>query len=235
MVIRRTIIVVDDNRVARKTLCDLLASHGWNVQGACNALEMTKTIIENRVDLVILDISLGQSEGLRHARAVREQHDIPVVLISSHCAPLERAQWLEAGVDDYVVKPFDHRELLMRVQRVLNRYVSHSDSKNTISFRHNHIDLASGAVVHNDGRIEKLTSFETTLLKLFLTHADKVLSRDDICSALYGRSWSPYDRSIDIHVARLRRKIETKGEAPTSIRSVRCVGYVLSSDALRGA
>lgn len=233
MVSRSSILVVDDDRVAKNTLCDLFASDGREVWGACDALEMTKAIFENRVDLVVLDLSLGHLEGLRHARAVREQHEIPVVLVSCHGTPLERAQSLVAGVDDYIVKPFDHRELLIRVQRVLDRRALHSDPDNTITFRHSHINLTSGAVVHNDGRIEKLTSFETTLLKLFLTHADKVLSRDDICSALYGRSWSPYDRSIDIHVARLRRKIETKGEAPTSIRSVRCVGYILSSDALR--
>ena len=119
------------------------------------------------------------------------------------------------------MKPFDNREVAIRIHRVLERYATPRFTRDEVCFDHSSVDLKRGLVMHRDGRKEELTGLEARLLELFLSRPSQVLSRDNINQALHGRAWSPYDRTIDGHVARLRRKIEPDREAPKLIRSVR--------------
>lgn len=222
---KKTILVVDDEAEVRSILRKLLETEGWRVREAADMNGMMAELDAGGVDLVSLDLELGDGDGLSLARDLRAKQNIPVVIISGHGAPDTRAQGLVAGADDFIVKPFDSREVVIRIHRVLDRY-ERPKSPAELSIDHARVDLKRGRVVHHDGRSEDLTPFEAKLLELFLKHPEQVMSRDEINRALHGREWSPYDRTIDGHVARLRRKIEPDGDAPRLIRSVRGVGYV---------
>lgn len=229
----KTILVVDDEAPVRHALRAVLEAEGWRVREAADIREMASQIELGDVDLVTLDLGLGGTDTLRLARDLRTRENLPVVVISGRAAPFERAKWLEAGADDYVVKPFDNREVAIRIRRVLEHAHSQPNHSKRMSFDHSSVDLNRRVIVHRDGRKEELTGIETRLLELFLNHPAQVLSRNDINQALHGRDWSPYDRTIDSHVARLRRKIEPENiEAPTVIRSVRGVGYVFTADVM---
>lgn len=229
---RKTILIVDDEPDVRRSLRQMLESEGWRVREAADAGGMMDEIERGGIDLVTLDLGLGADDGFSLARDLRARRNIPVVIVSGHGAPTDRAQGLMAGADDYIVKPFDSREVVIRLHRVLDKYAQLSDPVE-MSFDGSHVDLKRGVVTHHDGRREELTDLESKLLELFLKRPEQVLSRDDITRALHGRDWSPYDRTIDGHVARLRRKIEPPGEAPSLIRSVRGVGYVFTPDHLK--
>lgn len=226
----QTILVVDDEGPVRSALRAVLERQGWRVLEAADEAQMNAVISAEPVDLVTLDLCLGDAGGLHVARTLRHQINIPVVIISGKGEPFDRVRGLEAGADDYIVKPFDSREVAIRIGRILDRYTLAPASRVTVSFDHSQADLDRGLIVYDDGRTEDLTSLEARLLELFLYHPAQILSRDQISRALFGRDWSPLDRSIDGHVARLRRKIEPDRNAPTLIRSVRGVGYVFTAD-----
>ena len=227
----RTILVADDDPGVRDALRTLLETEGWNVITARDVDQIMECLATHHVDLVTLDLGLGGDDGFDQARTLRMKRNLPVVIISGEGDPFKRAEGLEAGADDYITKPFDQREVVIRLTRVFDRYEAvPRKPPSQIAFDHRTVDLARGEIRHLDGRKENLTSLESKLLEFFLSRPAQVLSRDDISRALYGRDWSPYDRSIDTHVARLRRKIASADEATKMIRSVRGVGYVLAVD-----
>ncbi len=227
-----TILVVDDEAAVRTSLRLGLESDGWHVIEAANRADMTAALSRHAIDLVTLDLVLGQDDGLELARKLRADHNVPVLMITGKAQPIDRVTGLDHGADDYVVKPFHIREVLMRIDRVLERYRNNVTVvvNGQIAFDHSSFDSRSGLVRHADGTSTELTGIEQQILELFTRHPGRILSRDDICQALHGRDWSPFDRSIDGHVARLRRKLEPPGEAPVLIRSVRGVGYVFTGE-----
>jgi two-component system phosphate regulon response regulator OmpR len=226
----KTILVVDDEPEVRAALRAALEAEGWRVREAGDTRTMIEAVEAGGIDLVTLDLGLGADGGLACARELRSKRNLPVVVVTGRGDPYDRARGLEAGADDYVVKPFDVREVAIRVRRVLERYEVTTSPNNRLEFDHSTCDLRNGTVEHKDGRNEQLTDIERKLLALFVTRPERVLSRDDINQALHGRDWSPYDRTIDGHVARLRRKIEPSRETPTLIKSVRGVGYVFNGE-----
>lgn len=226
----KTILVVDDEPPVRAALRAVLEAEGWQVREAADAAGMLQEIEAGGIDLVTLDLGLGEEDGLDVAKELRARSNVPVVVITGHGEPFDRAKGLESGADDYIVKPFDNREVAIRLGRILDRYGSSGATPQMLSFDHSEVDLTRGIVSRQDGSNEALTGIETKLLSLFLSRPAQVLTRDEINQALHGRDWSPYDRTIDGHVARLRRKIEPLGEAPTMIRSVRGVGYVFTGE-----
>ena len=187
------------------------------------------------VDLITLDLTLGQEDGLELARRIRAMRNIPIVMITGRGGPIDRLAGLEHGADDYISKPFHIREVILRIHSVLRRYeleegVPKSSAAQRYAFDLCILDPAKREVRTVDGALLDLTESEVLLLEIFLRHPARVLSRDEILNMLRGRDWSPLDRTIDGHVARLRRKIEPPGEAPTLIKSVRGIGYVFTGE-----
>ena len=232
---QRTILVADDEALVRQALRQVLEDEGWRVREAETTGQMMQAVETGPVDLVTLDLGFcGETcdNGLDCARQLRRRYNVPVVVISGRSAPFDRASGLAAGADDYIVKPFENQEVAIRIRRILERYGALAGPRGAMTFAHGTVDLRHRVMRHHSGRQEELTGLEAQLLDLFLSHPSQILSRDEINRALHGRDWSPFDRSIDGHVARLRRKFEPEGEAPRLIRSVRGVGYVFTGEPL---
>lgn len=228
--VQKTILIVDDEASIRKALRSGLEAEGWRVLEAQDSTSLFDVLQHEEVDLITLDLVLGDEDGLDIARRLRTTRNLPILMISGKTEPYDRVHGLECGADDYITKPFHIREVLLRIERTLERYTHEISGGEEVVFDHSAFDLQRKVVRHIDGSPLELTGIELRLLELFVRHPGRVLSRDDISQALHGREWSPYDRTIDGHVARLRRKIEPPGEAPTLIRSVRGVGYVFTGE-----
>lgn len=224
------ILVVDDERAIRETLRAGLEAEGWSVTEAADKAQMFAELARSDFDLVTLDLCLAQDDGLTLARELRARWNIPVLMITGKGDPVDRLHGLEQGADDYIVKPFHIGEVILRIRMTLDRYRPHKPPSGAVAYDHSTFDIRSGSVHHADGSVIELTGIEQQLFTLFASNPGRVLSRDDISQALHGRDWSPFDRSIDGHVARLRRKLEPAGEAPVLIRSVRGVGYVFAGE-----
>ena len=230
--IQTAILVVENDPEVRKSLKSGLLSEGYQVFEAWDSATMFACLEAHEISLVTLDLNLGGEDGLELAREMRSKWNIPVVMISGRAEPYDRVRGLECGADDYIVKPFHIREVALRVNKTLERYQGSIEPPSRVLFDHSELDLKHKIARHLDGSPLDLTEMELKLLELFVRHPNRVLSRDEISNALYGRDWSPYDRTIDGHVARLRRKIETPSDAPLLIRSVRGVGYVFNGDVI---
>jgi len=230
-----TLLVVDDDPIVRELLEDYFSQQGFRVRGAGSAAEARKLLEDSPPQLVFLDVGLPGEDGLSLARYIREQFDVPIVMVSGAGEPLDRIVGLEVGADDYVTKPFDLRELQARVKSVMRRYrraptppVDGEPQRVTIpGFE---VDLASRRLFRADGEELVLTRMEFELLQVFVQHPNRVLSRDQLLNMTQNRDWDPYDRSIDIRVARLRRKLDDRPDSSQLIRTVRGVGYMFAPD-----
>lgn len=223
-----SVLAVEDEPDVRETLRIGLAAQGWTVVEAWDRESLFAAIRDHDIDIVTLDLKLGQEDGLDLARELRRHRNLPILMISGRTEPFDRVQGLESGADDYVVKPFLVREVILRIEAILDRYRKPSVAGSRITLGRNVLDMKRGTILRANGETVDLTSMEQQLLELFLRYPGRVLSRDDISKALHGRDWAPLDRTIDGHVARLRRKVEAPGEAPYMIRSVRGIGYVFN-------
>lgn len=238
------ILVVDDEPEIRKILTQGLADAGFQTYEAGNKDELFACIETRPVDLITLDISLaGPDDGFDLAREIRATRNIPIIMVTGRAEPVSRVEGLERGADDYVTKPFHIREVVIRVRSVLERYgvlecpnairPVRSEVLDRYAFDAQVLDVQKRDLRSNTGEHIPLTDTEFELLEMFLKHPARVLSRDDIWQMLRGRQWSPLERTIDGHIARLRRKIETEGDEPKLIKSVRGVGYVFTGDVRR--
>lgn len=227
------VLVVDDDIEVRQLLEDYLGGYGCQVRGCADSHALREALQEGLPDLVLLDIGLPGEDGLSLARYLREHHDLPVIIISGAGSPLDRTIGLEVGADDYLSKPFDPRELLARVKSVLRRYQRtpggepHADAEAGISFGRFRLDLERHQLFDEAGQIVELTAMEFDLLQAFARRPNRPLSRDQLLNLTQNRDWNPFDRSIDIRIARLRRKLEDDPEKPQILRTVRGIGYML--------
>jgi DNA-binding response OmpR family regulator len=230
------LLVVDDDPVIRDLLCDYFQQQGFEVLCAKAAGEARAMLAAQTPQLVFLDVGLPGEDGLSLARHIREQLDVPIIMISGAGEPLERIIGLEVGADDYVTKPFDPRELLARMKSVLRRYRRTpeplaDDRPARLTIPGFELEMDSRRVFRSDGEELTLTRMEFDLLQVFVEHPNRVLSRDMLLNLTQNRDWDPYDRSIDIRVARLRAKLEASADSPQMIRTVRGVGYLFVPDA----
>jgi two-component system phosphate regulon response regulator OmpR len=230
------ILVVDDDVAIREMLAEYLTSHGFAVAVVADGTAMRAQIEAAPPDLVLLDLRLPQEDGLSLARYLRERYDIGIIMVTGASGTVDRIVGLEMGADDYVAKPFEPRELLARIKSVLRRLQARPTAgaaaggpASRIAFGHCHLDLGSHRLFGAEGTEIPITTMEFELLKLFSEHPGKVLSRDRILTLTKNREWDPYDRSIDIRVARLRRKVERDPDNPRVIRTVRGAGYMFVS------
>lgn len=230
-----TLLVVDDDDVVRDMLRDYFCQQGFDVRLAGCAADARSMLEAAAPQLVFLDVGLPGEDGLSLARHVREQLDIPIIMISGAGEALDRIIGLEVGADDYVTKPFDPRELLARVKSVMRRYRRAPEAleerpAGRLEIPGFELDLASRRLFRANGEELVLTRMEFDLLQVFAEHPNRVLSRDQILNMTQNRDWDPFDRSIDIRVARLRRKLEDSPDSPLLIRTVRGVGYMFVPD-----
>jgi len=233
---RPTVLVVDDDPDVRELLRDYLTENGYDVLEAGGA-KAARGLLEERVpDVVLLDVGLPGEDGLSLARFIRERFDIAIVIVSGAGETVDRIIGLEVGADDYVAKPFDPRELRARLKSVLHRYQRSSTpveappasapTTPTVPVGRCLLDLDTRQMFDRDGAEVALTAMEYDLLRVFVERPNRPLSRDQILMLTRNREWDPYDRSVDIRVARLRRKIEPDPDRPQVLRTVRGVGYM---------
>src|SRR5690349_23564109 len=228
------ILVVDDNREIRESLAQFLRKNGRRATTAENAEGARKAIRENRVDLVILDIMMPGEDGLSLARHIRETTRIPVILLSARAEELDRIIGLEVGADDYVVKPFNPRELLARIDAVLRRThalppEAQAPSGEALRFDRWTLKLAERELVDENGEAHELSTGEYRLLLTFLQRPKIVLSRDQLLDLAFDRGTDVFDRAVDTQVSRLRRKIESDARTPKLIKTVWGGGYVFTA------
>ncbi|CAA7619982.1 DNA-binding response regulator in two-component regulatory system with EnvZ [Candidatus Terasakiella magnetica] len=234
------ILVVDDDREIRDLLARFLARHGLKVSTAPDGPGMMKALEDRHIDLVVLDLMLPGEDGLSLTRRLREaRSQIPIVMLTAMGEDTDRIVGLEMGADDYVPKPFNPRELLARIKAVLRRVQTASDSAPPlphgarIVFLGWTLDLATRDLVSPDGVTIALSAGEFSLLQVFVEHPRRVLSRDQLLDFARGRSAIPFDRSIDIQVSRLRRRLGDDAKDPQLIKTVRGGGYLFAAEVSR--
>ncbi|MEM8631372.1 MAG: response regulator [Pseudomonadota bacterium] len=227
-----TILVCDDEPDVREMLQEYLGKRGFNVVGAANSEELRGQLETEDVSLILLDINMPGEDGLTTLRSLRTDNDVPVVMLTAAGETVDRILGLEMGADDYLGKPVDLRELEARIKAVLRRKAVPAEEKPegrvpaTAVFGDYTLDLESTKLTGPDGEDVPLTAMEFRLLRLFAMNKARVLNRDQILEQAHDRSWDPFDRSIDIRISRLRRKIEKNPQKPAIIRTVRGIGYV---------
>jgi DNA-binding response OmpR family regulator len=225
---KQCILIVDDDTALRDLVSGYLSSSGYMVVEAGDGSAMRVILSEYAVDLLVLDLMLPGEDGLSLLRWLREHHGPPVIIVSARGDEVDRVVGLELGADDYLAKPFGPRELLARVRAVLRRGETIVPiDKQMLNFGPYSLNLNSH-VMSRDGREIPLTFGEFNLLRVLLEHANQVLSRDHLISLLKGYERLPFDRSIDVRVTRLRRKIEPKPDAPIYLRTIWGEGYLFT-------
>lgn len=228
------IIVVDDEPDLRAMVGEYLEEQGFDVSMAKDGAELRALLKKRLADLVVLDVNMPGEDGLSIARYLREHYTIGIVMLTAAGAVVDRIVGLEVGADDYLAKPFDPRELLARIKSVLRRLpqakaeekIDTGRSANVVRFGKCLLNLESHTLATLEGEDMPITSMEFDLLKAFATHPDRVLNRDQLLNLAHDRDWDPYDRSIDIRIARLRRKVEYDPSKPEAIKTVRGAGYI---------
>jgi two-component system phosphate regulon response regulator OmpR len=225
-----TILIVDDEHEVRDMTSEYLASQGFKTLLAANAAEARALVSEHPVHLALLDLRMPGEDGFSLARHLREHHGIGIVMVTAADTVMDRVVGLEIGADDYLCKPFHPRELLARVRSVLRRTAAAEKaserSQCRVKFGKCFLDLESHRLFGEDGNEVPITSMEFDLLHAFARHPNRALSRDQILSLTQHRDREPFDRSIDIRIGRLRRKIELNPDKPQTLKTLRGAGYM---------
>jgi two-component system OmpR family response regulator len=232
------ILIVDDDREISTLLAEYLEKNGYRAVTAGDGKAMSKALQETRVDLIVLDLNLPGEDGLTLCRNLRTHSNVPVVMLTARGEPLDRILGLEMGADDYLPKPFEPRELFARIRSVLRRTHALPPNLQGSHPQHMHfagwtMDFTARHLINPDGVVVALSGAEFRLLKIFLDHANRVLSRDQLLNLTQGRDADPFDRSIDLQISRLRQKLGEDARAPQIIKTVRNEGYVLATTVAR--
>jgi DNA-binding response OmpR family regulator len=229
------ILVCDDEVDVREMLKEYLEKRGFEVFEASDAQSLRDTLSETQIDLILLDINMPGEDGLSVLRTLRDEKDIFVVMLTAAGDVVDRIIGLEMGADDYLSKPVDLRELEARLKAVLRRKEKNQPQESLsatqevagrISFGRCTLDI-SGAKLFDENETEvPITAMEFSLLKVFAENPKRVLNRDQILEQAHDRGWDPFDRSVDIRVSRLRRKIEPIPDKPQVLKTIRGIGYM---------
>ena len=224
--VERILLVEDDPRLA-EMLLEYLGQAGFGVTVAALGAAALERLNEAQYDAVILDLMLPDMDGLEVCRRLRAQSDTPVLMLTARGDAIDRIVGLELGADDYLPKPFEPRELLARLRAIVRRRVRGSGSENALHFGRLELDTAARAV-RLDGKICELTSYQFDLLVALAKNAGRVMSREILMDLVKGEGFESFDRSIDVHVSRIRACIEDNPKKPRRVITVRTAGYVFA-------
>ena len=227
------ILVVEDDRETRTLIAKYLRTNSCNVATAADGREMARAMTDHRVDLLILDVMLPGEDGLSLCRKVRAESQVPIIMLTARGEDVDRILGLEMGADDYLAKPFNPRELLARINAVLRRQtvaqtVSTIKGANALTFLGWRIDFRLRELRNPAGARVAMTSAEFDLLRTFCERPGRVLSRESLLDLTQGRSSGSFERSIDVLVSRIRRKIEADPQDAVMIKTVRSGGYMFT-------
>jgi DNA-binding response OmpR family regulator len=228
------VLAVDDDPVMRAMIAEYLAGQNMRVSVAVDSRQMQRVLAVGGVDLVILDLKLGNEDGLEIVRALRAEYNLPIIVLTGHRREaVDRVVGLELGADDYLTKPFSPRELLARIHAVLRRLTSARPDRDAKRMRYRfagwELNLRTRRLMSPSGENVPLTKGEFALLTVFLQSPQHVLTREHLLGASRVHDNEVFDRSIDVQILRLRRKLEIEPSTPTLIKTERGVGYVFSS------
>ena len=224
---RDRLLVVDDDPELRELITHFLQRQGYDIVAVADGTAMDRALASRDIDLIVLDLMLPGEDGLSIARRLKNTSDVPIIIVSAHGEDVDRIEGLEVGADDYMAKPFNPRELLARIRAVLRR--SRNPGAEVVEFGGFRLDSGTRRLLR-DGNTVSLTSGEFDLLSVLVRHPNQVLHRDRILDLLTGAERSPFDRSIDVRITRLRSKIEPQPNSPTYIRTVWGKGYMFCPD-----
>jgi two-component system OmpR family response regulator len=228
------LLVVDDDREIRNLLGDYLEQAGFRVTAVADGKAMRRALEANRIDLVVLDLMLPGEDGLALCRELRLRSNIPVLMLTARGDEVDRIVGLEMGADDYLAKPFNPRELLARIKSIVRRAQAlppnmAADDVRALRFAGWTLDVATRNAQAPDGLVVPLSGAEFRLLRVFLDHPQRVLNRDQLLELANKREAILFDRSIDVLVGRLRKRLHDDSREPKLIKTVRGEGYVLAA------
>lgn len=230
MIAHYHVVVVEDDPVTRTKLAGAFAGAGYRVSEADSAEETRRICAEDPADLYIIDINLPDEDGFDLTRSIREGGDTAVILVSGRTEEVDRVVGLELGADDYVTKPFSARELLARAKNLLRRVKTEpGEDADVVHFDGWTFDLVRRSLTATDGHVVALTRSEYELLTALVRHPGEVLDRDRLMQAISKRSWQASDRTIDVLVRRLRKKLEANPREPTIIVTAHGEGYLFAA------
>jgi two-component system OmpR family response regulator len=227
------VLLVEDDAEIRELLAAFLRRNGMRVSVARDGREMDQLLTVSAVDILVLDVMLPDEDGLSLCRRVRASGGMPIIMLTARGQEVDRIIGLEMGADDYVTKPFSSRELLARIRAILRRSEviapgRRNGRRTVFAFAHWRLDLATRKLYSEDGLRVPLTSSEFELLVVFCEHPNSVLTREQLLDSPHETLSSSLDRSIDVYVSRLRRKIEKDPRKPVLIETVRSGGYLFT-------
>lgn len=227
---KMTIAMVDDDPIIQQTLSAYFEGAGFNVCTAGTGGALRHLMDRRSIDLMLMDIRLPDCDGLSLMREIRARSDVPVILVTSRGEEADRVVGLEMGADDYVTKPFSSRELLARVNSVLRRSSNEpaEQASGVRRFAGWTLDLDGHKLTADNGETSRLTHGEFSLLEALTRYPGRIMTRDDLISSETQREWNPNDRTIDVLISRLRRKIEPDPSKPTIIVTEYGLGYVFA-------
>ena len=224
---RGRILVVDDDEGLRELLVRYLSDNGYEAAGVADGQAMKRHLSSHPVDLLLLDVMLPGEDGLTLARELGSRGGPPIIMLSARGEEVDRIVGLEVGSDDYLPKPFSHRELLARVAAVLRRRQPAAATGRIRRFGPFEVDLEAHRLTRNGEEVD-VSGAEFALLKVLIENPDRVLGRDALVELLKGYERAPFDRMVDVRVTRLRRKIEPDPAHPVYLRTVWGEGYLFS-------
>ena len=231
---RATILIVDDEPGVRDVLEEYFTAHGYAAIGAESAATARSIAAKQPVDLALIDIHMPGEDGLSLARHLRERYaTVAIIMLTSSATVVDRIVGLEMGADDYAPKPFDPREVLARIKSVLRRtaYANRADiGAERVRVGRCVLDLSAHRLTDDSGRDVPMSPLEYDLLKALAEHPNRALSRERILNLNGQKDWDPFDRSVDLRIMRLRKKVEPDPEHPRFIRTIRNEGYIFVPD-----
>lgn len=232
------ILVVDDERDMRQMVCRALEREGFRSVEAGSGAEMRAVMAKREIDLLVLDIMLPDSDGFTLAREIRAKSTVPIIMLTGRDDVVDKVTGLELGADDYITKPFHPRELTARVRSILRRSstvesdiaASGAGASKRAVFAGWTLDLGAFKLISPTGEDVGLTGYEFQVLSVLVRHAQRILSRDQILDMVADREWSPYDRSIDVLIGKIRKKLNDDPSQPVFVKTIRGLGYMFVAD-----
>jgi two-component system, OmpR family, response regulator len=232
----KQVLVVDDDQSIRELLAEYLSRNNFDVITAEDGIEMDKRLLKHKPDLIILDIMLPGDDGFILCQRIRQTSHVPIIMLTANSDEMDRVLGLEIGADDYIAKPFSPRELLARIKALLRRTQFASEESQTsekaryVLFSNWKLDTKKHTLIDEHNDEISLTGADFQLLSLFLANTNTAISRDQICQALHGRDAFANERSIDVHLSRLRQCLKDDAKSPKIIKTLRGAGYVFIAD-----